>query len=55
MKRKFIIIAAISLIAVSLVAGTLLAGLACQKEETNLYTYPLSVEDKTYIITLEAN
>jgi len=56
MNRKLIIFAAISLIAVSLVTGLLLASLDLgQKEETKLFTYPLSVGNKTFIITVETN
>jgi hypothetical protein len=32
-----------------------LAGLENSKNETNLFTYPISVGDKTYSITLEAD
>jgi hypothetical protein len=56
MNRKLIVFAAISLIAVSLVSGLLLASLDLgQKEETKLFTYPLSVGNKTFIITVETN
>ncbi len=51
MKKKLIVVAAISLIVVSLAAGIFLASL----EETNLFTYPLSIGDKTYIVTVETN
>ena len=56
MNKKIIVIATIFLIALSVVAGTLLAGLASHKPETsNLYTYPISVGEKTYTVTLETN
>ncbi len=56
MNRKLIVFAAISLIAISLATGILLASLDLgQKEETNLFTYPLSVGNKTFIITVETN
>ena len=51
MKKKLVVVAAISLIVFSLVAGILLARL----EAVNLFTYPLSVGDKTYIVTVETN
>ena len=55
-KRKFIVVAAILLIAISLAAGILYAYLEVDREEeTNLFTYPLSVRDKTFIVTVETN
>jgi hypothetical protein len=55
MKRKFIITAAILLIAISLTVG-IWAGLQLgAKEEINLFTYPLLVGDKTFIVTVETN
>ena len=55
-KRKFIVVAAILLIAISLAAGILYACLEVDREEeTNLFTYPLSVRDKTFIVTVETN
>jgi hypothetical protein len=54
--RKLIVVAAILLIAISLAAGISYACLEVgQKEETNLFTYPLSVGDKTFIVTVETN
>lgn len=50
-KRKIIAILGIFLAAIVLGAGIFLANL----EKTNLFTYPLSVGDKTYIVTLETN
>lgn len=56
MKRKFIIVAATSLIAIALTTGILWAGLHLgTEEENNLFTYPLSVGDKTFIVTVETN
>jgi hypothetical protein len=55
MKRKIIIPAAISLIAILLTIGILWANLPSGQEETNLFTYPLSVGNKTYIVTVETN
>jgi hypothetical protein len=55
-KRKLIVVAAILLIAISLAAGILMAYLEVdQEEETNLFTYPLSVGSKTFIVTVETN
>ena len=55
-KRKLIVVAAILLIAISLAAGILYACLEVDREEeTNLFTYPLSVGDKTFIVTVETN
>lgn len=56
MKRKIIltVAVAVTLVAVSL-TGILLANLAAPKGENILFTYPLSVEDKTYTVTVEAN
>ena len=55
MKRKFIIIAVILLIAITLSVG-IWAGLQLGvKEEINLFTYPLLVGDKTYVVTVETN
>ena len=51
MNRKILVISAIFLIAISLGVGILLANL----ETTNLFTYPLSVGDKIYIVTVETN
>ena len=55
MNRKLIIHATISLIAISLTVGILWANLPSGQEETNLFTYPLSVGNKTYIVTVETN
>ena len=52
-KKKLIVVAATLVIAVSLAAGTLLASLGASTP--NLFTYPLSVEDKNYVITVETN
>ena len=55
-KRKLIVIAAILLIGIPLTAGILLASLEVdQEEKTKMFTYPLSVGDKTFIITVETN
>lgn len=50
-KRKLIVVLTIFLVAISLGVGILLANL----EKANLFTYPLSVGDKTYIVTVETN
>lgn len=50
-KRKIIVVLAIFLIAISLGVGLFLANL----EKTNVFTYPLSVGDKTYVVTVETN
>ena len=55
-KRNLIVIVAILLIVISLAAGILLASLeAGREEETDLFTYPLLVGDKTFIVTVETN
>ncbi len=55
-KRKFIVVAAILLIAISLAAGIIYACLEVDREEeTNLFTYPLSVGNKTFIVTVKTN
>ena len=55
-KRNLIVVVAILLVVISLAAGILMACLEVnQKEETNLLTYPLSVEDKTFIVTVVTN
>ncbi len=55
-KRRIIVSAAISLVIIFLLTGILLARLeVVQEEKTNLFTYPFSVKDKTYIVTLETN
>ena len=54
-KRK-LIVATILLLVILLAAGILLACLDVGwEEETNLFTYPLSVGDKTFIVTVETN
>jgi len=50
-KRKIIVVLAIFLIVISLGVGSFLANL----EKTNVFTYPLSVGDKTYVVTVETN
>jgi hypothetical protein len=54
MKRKFIITITASLIVISF-AVRLLAGLQLNKQETNRFTYPLLVGNKTFIVTVETN
>lgn len=55
-KRKLVVFVAILLISISLAAGILLASLEVgREEETNSITYPLSVGNKTFIVTLETN
>jgi hypothetical protein len=49
--RKIIVVLAIFLVAISLTVGIFLPNL----EKTNLFTYPLSVGAKTYIVTVETN
>ncbi len=51
MKRKLIVLTAVSSIAFVLIAGIYLAHLT----EIRTYTYPLSVENKTFIVTVETN
>jgi hypothetical protein len=55
MKRKLIISAAILLIAVSLSVGIWAALQSEAKQKINLFTYPLLVGEKTYVITVETN
>jgi hypothetical protein len=56
MHKKTIIAGVISLFVVALTAGILERSQIVQDpKETNLYTYPLSVKDKTYIVTVETN
>jgi hypothetical protein len=52
-KRRIIAATAIALIAVSLVAGILWVELAANKLYT--YSYPISVNEKTYIVTVRTN
>jgi hypothetical protein len=55
-KRKIVVVAAIMLIFISLTAGTLYAYFKVDRQEkTNLFIYPLSVGDKTFIVTVETN
>ena len=53
MKKRFIVVAAVGLIIISLATGLLLTVLS--QEETNVYTYPLSVGDKTFTVTVKTN
>jgi hypothetical protein len=53
-KKKVLVAASAPVIAAILVAAVVLPGLGVQ-EETSLYTYPFSIGDKTYNITLETN
>ena len=53
MKRRIIVVTAVGLIIISLTAGLLLTFLG--QEENNLYTYPLSVGDKTFTVTVKTN
>jgi hypothetical protein len=52
-KRRIIAATTIALVAVSLVAGFLWIELTGNKEYT--YSYPISVKEKTYIITVRTN
>jgi hypothetical protein len=54
-KKKLIVVAEIFLLVISLAVGILLASLEGNQEETSLFTYPLSVEDKTFLVTVETN
>jgi hypothetical protein len=57
MKRILMTAAAISLLIVVLTAGLLSTrqhSTAAEKK-ANLYTYPIAVKDKTYIVTLQTN
>ena len=55
MIKKHIIFVSIILIAALLIAGVLIAVIHFNQEKINMYTYPLSANNKTYIITLETN
>jgi|WetSurMetagenome_2_1015567.scaffolds.fasta_scaffold18273_5 hypothetical protein len=55
-KRKLKVVASILLIVISLAAGISWSYLeANREEETNLFTYPLSTGEKTFIVTVETN
>ncbi|MGD6808249.1 MAG: hypothetical protein ACQCN3_00975 [Candidatus Bathyarchaeia archaeon] len=54
LNKKILLAIAVPLIAGLLVACVVLPGLSVQ-DENRLYTYPLSVGDKTYVVTLETN
>jgi hypothetical protein len=53
-KKKFIVAVAILLIVISSAVGILSASLGLV-QESNSFTYPLSVGDKTFIVTVETN
>ncbi|XHH09488.1 MAG: hypothetical protein ACFCUE_02345 [Candidatus Bathyarchaeia archaeon] len=53
-KKKIVFAVAFLIIAVSLVVLLVLPSLGVQKE-TSLYTYPLTVKDKTYNVTLKTD
>jgi hypothetical protein len=56
MHRKVIIVGAVSLLIIALTAGILTRPQTVQEiKQTNYYTYPFTVKDKTYIVTLETN
>jgi hypothetical protein len=55
MRRKFIIAAVISLIVISSTVGIWIGLQSGAKEKINLFTYPLSVGDRTFIVTVETN
>jgi hypothetical protein len=56
MHRKAIIVGALSLLIVALTAGILTRPQAVQEtKQINLYTYPFTIKDKTYIVALETN
>jgi hypothetical protein len=55
MHKKAIIAGAISLLIIALTAGILARPQPAQESKTKIYTYPFTVKDKTYIVTLETN
>jgi hypothetical protein len=57
MKRKALVLTLVSVILITaLIAGFLWVDLVAKKEAaTKLYTYPISVGEKTYIITVKTN
>lgn len=55
MKRIFLLVATFSLIAISLTIGIMCVDLPSGQEETNRFTYPLSIRNKTYTVTVETN
>ena len=55
MRRKFIVAATILLIAISLTAGIWISLKSGAEEKINRFTYPLSVGDRTFIVTVETN
>jgi len=55
MMKKQIVFVSILLIAALLIAGILIAVIYFNQEKINMYTYPLSANNKTYIVTLETN
>jgi hypothetical protein len=56
MHRKTIIVGAVLLLIVALAAGILMRPQTVQEtKQTSLYTYPFTIKDKTYIVTLETN
>jgi hypothetical protein len=56
MHRKAIIVGVVSLLIVALTAGILARPQQVQNaKEINIYTYPFTVKDKTYTVTLETN
>ena len=55
MKRTALAIIAVSLILVLIVVGIMLIDWEGAEKEGKLYTYPLWVEDETYVVTVRTN
>jgi hypothetical protein len=55
MRRKVVVAAIVLLVAFSLTAGLLLECLDVGKNQSNLFTYPFSVKDKVFVVSVETN
>ena len=55
MKRKFIVVAAVSLIAISLTVGIWVGLQFGAEQEITHFTYPFLVGDKNFTVTVETN
>lgn len=55
MKKIVLVLVLVSLIPVSILAGVLLIDWEEAEEKVRLYTYPLLVEDETYVVTVRTN
>jgi hypothetical protein len=55
MKRKIIVAAAVISLTIVCAMGLLWAGLQKPQQETKVFNYPITVDNKTYAVTLETN